>query len=59
MRMARLSKMLMLAIGGMTLFGAGCFSTTTTQGLVQTGVQTVLQTLISLAVQSVVLSTST
>src|SRR5262245_13452000 len=41
MRGARLMKILVVVLGGMTLFGNGCFSTTTTQGLAQTGVQTV------------------
>ena len=58
MHISRLAKASLLIVGGFTLFGTGCFSTTTTQGLAQTGVQTIIQTLISLAVQAVVINAS-
>lgn len=59
MRGARLAKVAFLILGGLTLFGSGCFGTTTTQGLAQTGVTTVIQTLISLVVQQVFLNATT
>ena len=59
MRGARLGKIAFLILGGLTLFGGGCFSTTTTQGLAQTGVTTVIQTIISLIVQQVFLNATT
>jgi hypothetical protein len=59
MRGARLAKIMFLVLGGLTLFGSGCFGTTTTQGLAQTGVQTVIQTLISLFVQQIFLNVTT
>ena len=55
----RFAKLMILLLGGLTLFGGGCFTTTTAQGLAQTGIQTVIQTLISLTVQQVVLTAST
>ena len=59
MRGVRLAKVAFLVLGGFTLFGSGCFSTTTSQGLAQTGVQTVIQTLISLVVQQFFLNFTT
>jgi hypothetical protein len=59
MRGKHLFTNLILALGGLTLFGSGCFGTTTAQGLAQTAVQTVIQTLISLFVQQAVFSAST
>jgi hypothetical protein len=59
MRGARFAKTLVLVLGGFCLFGGGCFSTTTAQGLAQTSIQTVIQTLISLFVTSVVTGTAT
>ncbi len=59
MRGARITKTLLLVAGGACLFGSGCYSTTTLQGLAQTSIQTVIQTLISLFVTSVVTGTAT
>jgi hypothetical protein len=53
--MRRFFRWLPLLVGGW-LFG-GCLPTTTTQGLFETGIQTVIQTLISLITTSIVTGT--